>query len=441
MTRSGLRGGNLLVSVSGGCDSVCLLRILAEVAGVRGGSLRVAHVDHGLRPDSGEDARFCRDLAEELGVPFHLVNLEPRDFRRGESVQAEARRLRRAALEACARREGAGAVALGHHRDDQAETVLFRLLRGTAARGAAGMAVWDPPYVRPLLQVTGSELRELARSRGWDFREDPTNASDRYVRNRLRHRVLPLLRSFNPGAVEALARFAERMAEDDDALSALARAELERSAVREPEGLRLSAPAVGALPPAIRRRLYLAAWTELGYDPRRLETQHLEAVDALLAPGKAHRRAPVPGPAAFFRSYGDLWALRPEALAGVTVAASLARRGARPLADGALLVWGTQAPEGAPAVGVPPGRPAGEHRARTWRSGDRLAGPAAAKLKDLLMEARLPVWRRRRALVVEDDRGAFGVLAPDFAWPPGGGGDGAVWVEGTWFTGESASVD
>ncbi len=422
----GLWGRGLLVAVSGGLDSVCLARVLAGLAARGAGRIEVAHVDHGLRPGSGDDAAFCRELARELGCPFHLRTL--RGGRARGNLQAWARRERRAFLEETLGARGLGAVALGHHADDQVETVLFRLIRGAGPRGLAGMREHDPPYVRPFLRVHRRELEALAREQGWEWREDPSNRLSRFARNRIRSELVPLLRSIHPGAERSILRAAGLLEEDDRVLSALAREALDGLATPEPEGLRMPAAAVGDLERALRRRVYLAAWERVGGEPPALESRHLAAVDALLAPGPAHREAPIPGPARVVRSYGDLWFLRPGAWEVPEVSVRLPEPGVWPVAaTGVRIVWGEGDPPVPGAVRVPARRGRRGLTVRTWRPGDRVAaGPGSPrKVKDLLMEARVPRWRRRGALVVGDEAGWFGLLLPDRAWSPA---RGRAWV-------------
>ncbi|MBI5016387.1 MAG: tRNA lysidine(34) synthetase TilS [Deltaproteobacteria bacterium] len=430
LLRVDVRGRDVLVAVSGGLDSVCLLQALAALRGEAVGRVEVAHVDHGLRSDSDEDAQFCRRLAEELGMVFHLRCLGLKEFLPGRGVQAEARRLRRAFFEEVRRVRDLGAVALGHHADDQAETVLFRLVRGTGPRGVRGMSAWDPPYVRPLLGLRRADLEAAVAAQGWAFREDPSNASPRFLRNRIRHEVLPLLAALNPSVVEALGRFAGLAADDDDLLSAVARAELTELARPEPEGLRLSAESLLRHPLALRRRLYLAVWEAVGCDPSVLEARHLEAVDALLEPGRPHRWAPVPGPGGFARSYGDLWGLAPgfRSRPSGPVALRDGEPSSLPGGAGVAVAWGPTPPDGVPHVGLEEGRPGTLLVARPWRPGDRVDG---RKVKDLLMEACLPAWRRQRAVLVEDGDEALGLLAQGRAWSAARPGRtvGALWLE------------
>lgn len=427
LERAGVARSGVLVACSGGVDSVCLLRLLAGTLGAAGGRIEVAHVDHALREGSALDAEFCSSLAQELGLPFHLLHLDPDDLTGGGGLQAEGRRLRRRFLEGTRESRGLGAIALGHHADDQVETVLFRMLRGTGPRGLGGMGAWAPPYLRPLLALRRADLEALARSQEWRHREDPSNGTDRYARNRLRRRVLPALRSVHPGIDDALLRLARLTREDDACLTGLAREAFVRTAVREPEGFRFAVEALVSLEAAVRRRVYLAAWEGLGCEPGALEARHLEVVEKLLEPGRAHRRAPIPGPAAVAVSYGDLWFLRPGAVSPGTKEVRLGAPGRQPQVPGGIS-WTRERPSGRPCVGVPSDRGRGGIWARTRRAGDRLrlGQGKEVKVKDLLMEARLPQWRRAGAVVVGDDEGVLGVLAVGKAW--GGSLGGGGWL-------------
>ncbi len=429
LEEAGLTGAGLLVALSGGLDSVCLVRLLAE-ATVGAARLEVAHVDHGARADSDRDAAFCRELAEELGLRFHGERLAPGALAGRGGFQAEARRHRRRFLEAVAAARGLGAVALGHHRDDQVETVLLRLARGTGPRGVVGMVPWAPPYLRPLLAVGRRDLEALAVARGWRWREDPSNQGVAYARNRVRHHLLPLLEAVHPGAREAILRHARLAAEDDRALTGVARRFLAEAGSPEPDGLRFSAAALEAQDPAVRRRVLLAAWSGVGGDPGALDSAHLDTVSVLLGPGRAHRRAPVPGPGAFVRSYQDLWVLAPGALESPAVSVALPAPGRVAAGSLGAVTWGPVPPPGGAAVGVPRGRGEGGIFVRTWQPGDRLvlSSRKAVKIKDLLLDARVPRWRRRRALLVGDARGPLGLLAPGRAWGPEEGSAGWVWA-------------
>jgi tRNA(Ile)-lysidine synthase len=213
------RGGRFVIAVSGGSDSVALLRILHATALESGQALSVAHVDHGARPDSVEDARFVAGLAESLDLPFDLATWRPT---RTGHFEAEARTARYALLLEIARKRGAPAVAVGHTQDDQAETILQRLLRGTGPRGLAGMRFTRPlseevTLIRPLLDVSRLELRAFLERIGQPYRDDPSNTDRSRTRNRIRHELLPLLADhYNPQIIAALVRLGQLSAERED---------------------------------------------------------------------------------------------------------------------------------------------------------------------------------------------------------------------------------
>jgi len=226
-----LRGHHLLVAVSGGLDSVSMLHSLLGLQGWLDLELSVGHVDHGMRgEDSQADARFVGELARGLGLPFTLERVDPRSLREGVSsrarptIQEAARRLRYAALRRMLEKQGADAIATAHTADDQAETVLLRLLRGCAPDGLAGIPAVSPDgrIVRPLLAVARADLEHYAAQHGLRFREDASNASEAYTRNRLRNQWLPqLARSFNPQLLRTLGRLAEAQRRDAEWIEAL----------------------------------------------------------------------------------------------------------------------------------------------------------------------------------------------------------------------------
>jgi tRNA(Ile)-lysidine synthase len=204
------RGDRVLVAVSGGPDSMALLSALWEVAGRLGVTLEAATVDHGLRPEAAAEAELVRERAAALEVPWHLVQVDAAEARRrgGGSLQDAARRVRLTALAGLAKRLGARRVALAHQADDQAETVLFRVVRGTGLAGLGGIPYLRDPFVRPLLDVWRADVFRYLRRRSIPFVEDPSNADPRFARARLRHVVLPALAAENPRVREALVALA-----------------------------------------------------------------------------------------------------------------------------------------------------------------------------------------------------------------------------------------
>jgi tRNA(Ile)-lysidine synthase len=211
------RGESLVLGLSGGADSVALLDALALLRAPLGFRLVAAHLDHGLRPGSADDAAFCAELCARLGVPLRrgTADVRARAAHEGAGLEAAARRERYLYLRRVRREEQAAAIAVAHTRDDQAETLLLRLLRGAGATGLAAMRVRRGRLLRPLLAVPRAEVIAHLRARGLEWREDPSNADPTHLRNRVRHELLPYLESrFNPRARAVIARAAGLLAAD-----------------------------------------------------------------------------------------------------------------------------------------------------------------------------------------------------------------------------------
>lgn len=274
------REDRVLVALSAGPDSTALLAALAalrdagEVAAVA-----ALHVDHGLRP-GGDDAACAEATCARLRIPFESakVTVGP------GNVQAAARRARYAALRDAAERTGATRIATGHTRTDQAETVLLHLLRGAGARGLAGIPARRGAIVRPLLDRSRAEGLRYLESLGLSWREDPTNATPRFARNRVRLVLWPALVSLAPAVERALARTADLAREDERALSRRARALV-------PSGGAVSLAALRAEPAAVRRRVVRRLWRNATGSASSLEAKHVEAVLALSRRGRPGRIA------------------------------------------------------------------------------------------------------------------------------------------------------
>ncbi len=290
-------GARVLVAVSGGGDSVALCRLLAALAPGRGWTLAVATLDHGLRgEESAADRRFVEALAASLGLRCYAgeagsvgasgSRAPSRPARTADTAappsEATLRAVRRSFLTAAAAEAGAACIALGHTLDDQAETVLHRLARGTGLAGTRAMARWAPPFWRPLLGVRRTDLRHLLEAAGHRWREDSSNREPGAARNRLRLGALPALEAaLGPAVVENLARAAELARDDEELLDALAAEEEPRVvADREPDAIALDRRALTGLPTALARRIVRRALVAL--DPGQPgAATHVRAVLAL----------------------------------------------------------------------------------------------------------------------------------------------------------------
>jgi tRNA(Ile)-lysidine synthase len=287
-----------VVGLSGGPDSVALTDALASLRRRRGFRVVAAHLDHGLRPDSAGDAAFCAALCERLGVPLRsaAADVRSRAARERGGLEQAARRERYAFLRRVRKEEKAAVIAVAHTRDDQAETLLLRLLRGAGATGLAGMRALAADVVRPLLGVSRDEVIAHLHGRGLAWREDPTNADTAHRRNRLRHELLPYLEArFNPRVREALARTAAILADEAAHVRAEAEALLARAAGREGDGVVLSRPALLAAPAAVARAAIRQALARTG-GLRQVGAGHVERILALVrVKAPSGRRLPLPG--------------------------------------------------------------------------------------------------------------------------------------------------
>lgn len=440
-------GQRVVVGCSGGADSSCLLHVLARGLPDLSLSLTAVYVDHGLRPDTRAEQEWVERLAGRCGAEYVLarVDVASRVRATGESVQEAARALRYGALRKVATTRGAPKIAVGHTRTDQAETVLMQALRGAGLRGLSGIApVWED-VVRPLLWISRQEAREYCREHGLEFVEDPSNASDRYTRNRIRNHLFPLLQTLNPGAERHLAQLAE-IAREEDAFIAR---EMERHAgwllqVEEggPAGERgrtvtIDGQALAGLPLAIARRLVRRAYAIASGDEKGLDFDHVERVLERAAERRGSFVVIQAGGVVVRNEYGRLifafeaqlpgagnpvertWEAGPEA-AGTPLAVpgvtELPRFGVR---IRAALVEGPLARASAGAA-PGPGRAYLDWEkltlplvVRPRKAGDRLAPLGLAgskKVKDILMDAKVPRRERERIPLVADAGGVVWVV-------------------------------
>lgn len=270
-----LRGRRMLIALSGGADSVALAAMLAEARAALGLSLCAAHLDHGIRPDSAADADWCRDLCARLDIPFYTrrVDVPALAAVSGEGLETVARRVRHAWLEQLRAELGLDCVALAHHMDDQAETVLMHLCRGAGPEGVGGMARVSGHLVRPLLGLRKRQLIDYLNRRGITWREDATNAVADNPRNALRLYAIPALEGCYPRFVEALCRYAQSARIESDYVAGEAASWLHERLSEGPFGqyLSLRPPA----PPALVRRAIRALCGE------NLNCDRLNAVAAL----------------------------------------------------------------------------------------------------------------------------------------------------------------
>jgi len=394
--------GPVVVAVSGGADSTALLLILAELANELGIVIHVAHFDHRTRPkQSAEDADFVAKLANRIGAPIRVGRAE-----KPTKTEDAARIARYDFLRRAAREIGATAIATGHTRDDQAETVLLHLTRGAGLAGLAGMRPLREGIARPLLAIGRTETVAVCRAARIRPRIDPTNRSLKFARNRVRLEVLPKLAKINPRASEAIARFAEAAAElqiedDLDIASALARA-------RDKDAI-----VVGALEPGVRSRALALAWRDA--TGRLLGARHRKALEDLAATEDGSRSLDLPGGRAI-REYGLLRIVgdRPIESSDPATPLELAQE---IIWNGWRLVLGGSAnANGAPEAEVPK-KLLRKLVVRPRQNGDRMTTSGQRKkLQDLFTDAKIPASLRSRWPVIASEDGVWWV--PGLTDPP-----------------------
>ena len=287
------REGSLVVGVSGGPDSVALLDFLVGYRtrhGIPQGDLVAGHVNHGLRgEESEEDAAFVEEVAGRLGVRFMTSRIDPvaRQRERGESLEEAARKLRYAALRRMAVAAGCSRVAVAHTADDQAETILLRLIRGAGITGLSGMRplrrLHELEVVRPLLTTTKRQVLEYLTRRGLTHREDSTNQTTDPRRNFVRLELLPRIRRMNPSIQETLLRESALFAEVDSYLGAEAGRLLPNVVITRERGkIELDAAGLLLYPEVLRKYIFRYVLRELNEDILDLSTAHVSALHSLL---------------------------------------------------------------------------------------------------------------------------------------------------------------
>lgn len=261
----------VLAAVSGGVDSVVLLHLLAELKKTLGFTLAVAHLNHQIRTGTAErDADFVETLAAKYQLPFYLgiKNIPQLVEQSGLSLEDAARQARYDFFFQEAKAHNHNVLALAHHLDDQTETILFRLLRGAAAKGLSGIAAerteQNVRIVRPLLSTTKQAILQYAAAHKLTFYEDETNQDNIYTRNKLRNEILPLLKEINPSYQEGLQRTAEILRDDDVYLEKAAQqVYIEVVLLDEPLRIKLDAVALQNYPRALARRVVRQAIEKL----------------------------------------------------------------------------------------------------------------------------------------------------------------------------------
>jgi tRNA(Ile)-lysidine synthase len=403
------REEHVLVAASGGADSMALLLCLHDLAPRMNLKLTVAHLNHGIRGEEAvADEAFVRRRSAELGWPFlsESADLKALAAAARQNLEEAAREARYAFLLRAAAGAGAGKIATGHNLDDQAETILFRLLRGSGPGGLEGIRpVIDGRIIRPLLEIPRSEILAFLHERRSGYREDSTNLDLRYRRNRIRHELIPYLQKhFNPRLTSALIRGAALARSAHDFLEEHARLELVRLRTQLPDGVALPASPLMQLHSALRHQVIRGALRELLGSLRGIETIHIESLLGLCRAGQSGRRLELPGGIGAQRNLEWLELTRESPVDEVSFAYQLVWPGQCRVPEAGLhfhaSVWGEQpAAEGpgddaACRTVLDPDALPPCLTIRSRRPGDRYGGPGHRKVKRMLLAARVTLAAR-----------------------------------------------
>lgn len=381
-------GDTLYCAVSGGADSMALLwgaYLLRERVGIH---VRAAHFNHHLRgAESDRDERFVRDFCERFEIPLSVGSADVKPGKKG--LEAAAREARYAFFQTLP-----GHVATAHTADDNAETVLMHLIRGTGLKGLGGIAPSHGPLIRPMLGITRQQVLAFLEEYHISYVEDSSNAQDAFLRNRIRHHVMPLLKAENPRLVQNLSAMAQGLRRDEQALAQLAQYE--------------QLPDVAQLrekPPAVRRRMLERFLKENGV--KEPEREHIALAESLVFSDKPSAAGQFPGGITVRRSYDRLEIDREEEALPTVV---LPQSGCAELPELGLRVTVIPATEiindGKTFTVAPKGRMV----LRCRKTGDEMRlGGGTKPLKKLFIDRKIPAAQRLRIPVVSDDDGILGV--------------------------------
>lgn len=403
-------GDKVVIALSGGIDSVTLGYLLKQWAPEQGVTLAAAHLNHGLRGDEArEDAVFVEKLMKEWGIPCHMGSRDVRTFARQQkiSLQEAARLCRYEFLEEAARKEGARWIALGHTADDQVETFIINLLRGGGTRGLRGMEpLTKGKILRPLWQIWRKEIEAFAREKNLTFRQDSSNESPKYLRNKIRLELLPYLETkYLSGIKKVLWRNAAIIQEEEHFLESLTRQAFLNCLVEEnPARVILSLEKVNSLLPPLRRRVLAEAFRVLKGDLRGLSSYHWEAMERLALSSSSGKGLRLPGKVFLSKEFEHLvFARRGEdrEMAPLTIACPGETRAS---------AWGIRVKAEIKSIEDCDMDKAGDYYAlldyervaapltiRPWEKGDRfrpLGMRGEKKLQDFFTDAKVPLSRR-----------------------------------------------
>jgi tRNA(Ile)-lysidine synthase len=403
-------GSRVLVAVSGGADSIALLLLLHQVAATMQLHLEAAHLDHALRAASKDDASFVAEFCAGLDIPLTRQRREVAEIARQRKAGLEevAREVRRDFLLSTARTRACRLIALGHHADDQAETFLLRLLRGSGVTGLAGMRMATPPFVRPLLPFCRADLVAYLQESRVAWREDASNRDTVFTRNRIRHELLPLLETFNPQISRRLAGLCEQLRQDNEFWDDRVARQLAACGRWQEGAYVLDRPQLLATAPALAGRMVRSALREARGDLRGLTASHVADVHKLAATGPPQGELHLPG-VWVARRYDTLLFRKEKPEGAGPFALELDGPGLYRLPDGRTLELALaerSLGESAAVVEFAAASAPFPFLVRHWQPGDRFRPSGMTgtkKLQDLFVDLKLDREQRQAALLLLKD--------------------------------------
>ena len=370
----------------------------------------VSHVNHGLRGgESEEDTEFVREEARRLDFSFESVRVDTEGFRKkyGLSLENAARELRYGFFDDVLAKRSARRIATAHTLNDQAETVIMRLMRGSGSQGLAGIRPSVGNIIRPLINVTKLEAREYLRSKGVSWREDSTNTSGEFLRNRVRNELIPLLKSYNPAVEQVLSRVAAVCAAEADFISAAAEGEFGKIVRVVGGGVLGDMEKLLREPPAIRLSVMRKSILAVKGDLNSVSAKHLFSIDEVMRSGEASAEVNLPGGVVFHMGHGVFF-FAPEEKLREFPAVEVNSHGVHRISpDLEIRVELTEDASlwGAADVGYfPPEKVGFPITLRSFSEGDRfvpLGMKGVKKLKDFFIDEKIPRFLRKKVPVLE----------------------------------------
>jgi tRNA(Ile)-lysidine synthase len=398
----------VIVAISGGADSTALLDLLTRLPGF---SLKLisAHLNHCLRgEESDRDQEFCRELTTRYSIPFEFQRTDVKKLvaENGLNLEDAGRQARMSFLDQLSEKYNANAVALAHHADDQAETLLIRLLRGSGMTGLSGMEYRNSRgYIRPLLETTRLEIELYLHEQGLNWREDSSNHDTTFLRNRIRHELLPHLEQYNPGIRPRLAATALLLGGDEEFLAELTEQAFKDIFRAEKDNFACDIGQFTALNLALQRRVLRHAFREMAGNRDGLSQHHIDAILALLDSNRPNTQFSLPQHITVVREYGRLLFKRsqtvnPDTLPDVKINTS----GHYPLPAGGSLTIELinhpidPMPRSTDIIYIDFSKTPFPWQVRTFRSGDRMIPSGMhgrKKVKDIFIDRKIPLAERK----------------------------------------------